>query len=215
MRKLLKAVLAAVLAGAMLFALCMPSQALNSVDCGTYIYKNPSYNKDGKFYMSFDIQAGRPPNTSAGYTSLVNAKLLNPSGQQVLSWGQVEVSPGARKTINYATSYSGRPHGTYTIAVTVTSRGNTIPAKRSATASRGDTPSTIREARRPITATVAAATIQRPRPRSVTTARRLYTPTAATATSSSSHIKTRMRNTPTWKSTIPRAIRWQAAGPPA
>jgi len=123
MRKLLKTLLAAVLVGAMLFALCMPSHAIKANECGTYLTKNPSYNKDGKFYMSFDIQAGRPPNTSAGYTSLVNAKLLNPSGQQILSWGQVEVSPGARKTINYATSYSGRPAGTYTIAVTVTSRG--------------------------------------------------------------------------------------------
>jgi hypothetical protein len=122
MRKLLKASLAAVLACAMLFALCMPSHAILASECGTFVTKNPSYNKDGQYYMSFKIQAGCPPNTS-GYTTLVRARLINSAGQTVATWPQREISSGTTQTREYYTSYSNRPHGTYTFALDVTSRG--------------------------------------------------------------------------------------------
>jgi len=122
MRKLLKVILAAVLAGAMLFALCMPGHAIMASECGTFVTKNPSYNKDGQYYMSFTIQAGQPPNTS-GYTTLASARLINSAGQTVATWPQREISSGTTQTREYYTSYSNRPHGTYTFALDITSRG--------------------------------------------------------------------------------------------
>jgi hypothetical protein len=104
--------------------LVVPASAVKANECGLRVVKNDSYNKDGKYYLGFQITGGCPPGAYSG--SAVNtssAKLVNAAGKTVFSWGEYEFAAGKTITRNYGADYSKLAAGTYTLQLTVRTKG--------------------------------------------------------------------------------------------
>jgi len=123
MRKTLKILFAAALAGAILFALSTPGSAVTNGDCGLTLTKNQSYtNNDGAYVMSFIINTGRYPGSYASYNKTkVRFNLYNAAGNSVASWDEKSYSPNTKITREPSYNYNKNlSSGTYTMKVTVT-----------------------------------------------------------------------------------------------
>lgn len=71
--------------------------------------KNDSFNKEGKYYMSFNLK-----NIDANRTMGFYAKLVDSSGKLIWDWKKKEYQPGVGGKQNYSANYSTLPAGTYT-----------------------------------------------------------------------------------------------------
>lgn len=122
MKKYFKIMMALVLCVLMCTSLTTPVLAIKASECGLKLVQNKSYTKDGKFYMSYTITTGRPPNTADAVTK-VKASVVNSSGKTIFTWS--EETFGEYKTINrsYGANYSKLPSGTYTMYITATVSG--------------------------------------------------------------------------------------------
>ena len=122
MKRILKILLAAALAGAMAFSLCAPSHAVTSTDCGLTLTKNENYSKDGYDYRSFTINTGKYPGSySSSNKTKVLVELYNASGKRVVNWGEKVYEPNTKITRNPGYNYNENlSSGTYTMKVTVT-----------------------------------------------------------------------------------------------
>jgi hypothetical protein len=86
------------------------------------VTKNDSYNKDGKFYMSFTIEnldaenaLANPEGARRGVGRIsIYAEIKNPSGNVIKYWQEVGVGPGEKSKWDYGTDFSEMPTGTYT-----------------------------------------------------------------------------------------------------
>ena len=122
MKRYFKIIMALVLSMFIYTSTVTPALAITSSDCGLKLVQNKSYTKDGKFYMSYTITTGRPPDTSEAVTK-IKASLVNSSGKTIFTWS--EKTFGEYETIkrNYGADYSKLPSGTYTMYVTCTVSG--------------------------------------------------------------------------------------------
>lgn len=104
--------------------------------------KQTSFNKGGKFYMKFTVDAFK----KAEYGVYIYTKLVDSSGKQVTYWNRQQLYGGTSNWWEFGTDYSTKPAGTYTFILTVqvptVDSGNlewtyryTINNKASATAS--------------------------------------------------------------------------------
>ncbi len=122
MKRILKPLLAVALTACMAFLFCFSGYAVTSTDCGIRLVRNSNYTSDGKFYESFKITSGRPPNTAEGGT-LINAKVVNASGTTVFAWKEYDLKEYETATRSFGADYSNQPSGTYTFFITLTSYG--------------------------------------------------------------------------------------------
>jgi len=113
MKRILKMLLAATLAAAMAFALCVPGNAASSGQCGLKIVKKDNYNRDGKFCIPFTITGGKPYEAWSGST-FSSARLLNSGGKSVFTWSEYEIANGKTADRSYNADWSGLQSGTYT-----------------------------------------------------------------------------------------------------
>lgn len=109
----------------MMLALMLPSiasaSALSASDFVS-VSKNKSYNKDGKFWMSFNLQ-----NVAAsGSTVHFSAKVQNASGKTVFTWNGKTYGSGEGGTRNFGANYAKMPSGTYTFTLTAAAEHNAI-----------------------------------------------------------------------------------------
>lgn len=122
MTKLFKTISMLLLSMLIITSLAMPAFAITSSDCGLKLVQNKSYTKDGKFYMSYTITTGRPPNTAEAVTK-IKASLVNSSGKTIFTWDEKTFEEYKTITRNYSADYSKLPSGTYTMYVTCTVSG--------------------------------------------------------------------------------------------
>ena len=75
------------------------------------VTKNDSYNKDNKFWMSFNFQ------NLGVYEMIVKAKVLNSSGKEVISWKDYRLDFNESTTRSFGYDYNGMPTGKYTFVL--------------------------------------------------------------------------------------------------
>lgn len=87
------------------------------------VTKHDSFNKNGKFYMSFTIENLQKPvdvgGLLLGEQLLIDVSITNSSGKQVQYWNTLSVTAGQKKTYNFGTDFSELPTGTYTLKLRV------------------------------------------------------------------------------------------------
>ncbi len=87
------------------------------------VTKHDSFNKDGKFYMSFTIENLQKPvdvgGLNIGEQLLLDVSITNSAGKRVTYWNTLSITAGQKKTYNFGTDFSNLPTGTYTMTLHV------------------------------------------------------------------------------------------------
>lgn len=91
------------------FATITPTAVHASSSSYVLVTKNNSFNKNGKFHMSFTTK-----NLDYSVPLIVWAKVFNSSGKEVFGWGTKEYASGVVATRNYGADYNVLPSGKYT-----------------------------------------------------------------------------------------------------
>lgn len=79
------------------------------------VTRNPSYTKDGKYYMSFTIQS-----LYTLLNSTTSAKLYDAAGKVIFTWSAREFTGGSTIDRNYCADYGSLPTGKYTFKLNCT-----------------------------------------------------------------------------------------------
>ncbi len=116
MKRILKLITTTCLALCLIFSFCGRAYADYTYPASDYVSvtKNKSYNKDGKYWMSFNLKC----TTLSSSTVAFSAKLLNSSGKAVVTWNAKEFSGGQSETRSFGTNFSKLPSGSYTFVLT-------------------------------------------------------------------------------------------------
>ncbi len=116
MKRILKLITTTCLALCLIFSICGRAYADYTYRSSDYVSvtKNKSYNKDGKYWMSFNLKC----TTLTSSTVAFSAKLLNSSGKAVITWKAKEFSGGHSETLNFGTDFSKLSSGSYTFILT-------------------------------------------------------------------------------------------------
>ncbi len=122
MKKYFKIIIALVLSMFIYTSTVTPALAITASDCGLKLVQNKSYTKDGKFYMSYTITTGRPPDCAEAVTK-IKASLVNSSGKTIFTWSEKTFEEYKTIKRDYSADYSKLPSGTYTMYVTCTVSG--------------------------------------------------------------------------------------------
>lgn len=99
-------------------------------DHGLSVRKNDSYNKDGKFYMSFTINTGKLSGADKTSTK-IKVEVLNSRGKKVISWTEKPMNSNKKIKRNYGYDWNSKlPSGSYTMKVTCTLNGRVYDGVR-------------------------------------------------------------------------------------
>lgn len=88
-------------------------------DC-VKITKHDSYNKDGRFWMSFTFENLNKSNEDI----MIDTYIYNSSGNVIWEYNTLWVSAGSRETKNYGCNFSILPLGTYTLQLEISSENS-------------------------------------------------------------------------------------------
>lgn len=122
MKKSFKIIIVLLLSVIISTSAATPVLAIKASECGLKLYQNKSYNKGGKYYMSYTFTTGRPPNTAEAQTK-IKASVVNSSGKTIFTWAEETFEEYKTIDRNYGADYSKLPSGTYTMHITGTVSG--------------------------------------------------------------------------------------------